>query len=103
MNTWHYKVIYRNGDRIAVEIADFYRTDNGEFVFEYVDNPKYEFTGFDKSKKRYESQQIWEQISFRVPNSVRNQFPNTPLEELLRKTGGKLVTDNFEFQFATSR
>jgi len=101
MNTWHYKVIYRNGDRIAVEIADFYRTDSGEFVFEYVDNPKYEFPGFDKSKKRYESQQIWEQISFRVPNSVRNQFPDTPLEELLRKTGGKLVTDNFEFQFAS--
>lgn len=103
MSALHYKVIYRNGDRISVEIADFYRTDRGEFVFEYINEPKYEFPGFDKLKKKHESAQLWEQISFRVPNSIRNQFPDIPLEELLRKTGGKLVTDNFEFQFIDNK
>ncbi|MEK9174349.1 MAG: hypothetical protein AAB725_00040 [Patescibacteria group bacterium] len=103
MNTLHYKVIYRNGDKIPVEIADFYRTDSGGFVFEYVDEPKYEFPGFDKSIKKYESDQLWEQISFRVPNNMRGQFPGTPLEELLQKTGGKLAADNFEFRLVNGK
>lgn len=98
MNTLHHKVIYRNGDRVPVEIANFYRTADGAFVFEYVDNAKYEFPGFDIAKKRYESNQLWEQISFRVPNNIRNQNPNAPTEELLFLTEGKLVTDHFEFQ-----
>ncbi|GEM_PF-2181337 len=99
MNTLHYKVIYRNGDKVPVEIADFYRSDSGSFVFEYVAEPKHEFPGFSKSEKKYESNQLWEQISFRIPNNIRGQFPNVPLEELLQKTGGKLATDNFEFRF----
>ena len=103
MNILHYKVIYRNGDKVPVEIADFYRKDSGGFVFEYVDNPKYEFPGFDKTTKRYESDQLWEQISFRVPNNIRGQFPNIPLEELLQKTGGKLATDNFEFRLVDGK
>ena len=103
MNILHYKVIYRNGDKVSVEIADFYRKDSGGFVFEYVDNPKYEFPGFDKTTKRYESDQLWEQISFRVPNNMRGQFPNISLEELLQKTGGKLATDNFEFRLVDGK
>lgn len=103
MESLHYKVIYRNGDKIPVEIADFYRKEDGGFVFEYVDEPKYEFSGFDKSKKRYENSQLWEQISFRISNSIRGQFPNIPLEELLEKTRGKLVTDNFEFQLVNGK
>lgn len=98
MNSLHYKVIYRNGDRIRVEIADFCRTSDGKFVFEYIENPKYEFPGFDMSKRRYENDHLWEQITFRIPNNVRNQQPNTPPEELLKETEGKLVTDHFEFQ-----
>ena len=98
MNTLHYKVIYRNGDNIPVKIADFYRESDGTFIFEYKDQPKYEFPGFDVSEKEYKSDYLWEQISFRVPNSIRNQFPNLPTEELLKETGGKLVTDHFEFQ-----
>lgn len=99
MNTLHYKVIYRNGDKIPVEIADLYRENSGGFVFEYKEQPKYEFPGFDVSTKKYGSDHLWEQISFRVPNNIRNQFPNIPPEELLKETGGKLVTDHFEFQF----
>ena len=102
MNTLRYKVIYRNGGKIPAEIADFYRENSGDFVFEYRDKPKYEFPGFDLSTKRYNSDHLWEQISFRVPNNIRNQFPNVPLEELLKETGGKLVTDHFEFQFIES-
>ncbi len=98
----HYKVIYRNGDRLAVDIADLYRTEEGKFIFEYVNNPKYEFPGFDKSKSRYENDYLWEHISFRVPNNVRNLYPLTPAEELLKETEGKLVTDHFEFQLANS-
>ena len=98
MNALHYKVIYRNGDRVPVEIADFYRNADGIFVFEYVDNPKYEFPGFDIEKKKNEGDHLWEQISFRIPNNIRNQHPNTPPEELLSLTEGKLVTDHFEFQ-----
>lgn len=98
MNTLHYKVLYRNGDRVAVEIADFYRTSDGKFVFEYVDNPKYEFPGLEFGKKRYENDHLWEQISFRVPNNIRNQNPSTTPEELLILTEGKLITDHFEFK-----
>mgnify|MGYP001606843554 CR=1 FL=1 len=102
MSSLRYNVIYRNGNKVPVEIADFYRTDGGRFVFEYVENPEYEFPGFGASERKFESDHLWEQISFRVPNYVRNQFPNFPPEELLQKTGGKLVTDHFEFQFAGS-
>jgi hypothetical protein len=98
MTLLHYKVIYRNGDRIPVEIADFYRTSEGNFVFEYVENPKYEFPGFDMSKRKYENDHLWEQITFRIPNNIRNQHPNVLPEELLKETEGKLVTDHFEFQ-----
>ncbi len=99
MNILHYKVIYRNGNKIPVEIADFYRKNDGNFLFQYKDQPDYEFPGFDKLEKKYESDHLWEQISFRVSNNIRNQFPNIPPEELLKETGGKLVTDHFEFQF----
>ena len=99
MNALHYKVIYRNGDKIAVEIADFYRKSDGTFLFEYKEEPKYEFPGFNLSQKKYESDHLWEQISFRVPNNIRNQFPDISPEESLKETGGKLVTDHFEFQF----
>jgi len=98
METLRYKVIYRNGDRIPVHIADLYRDGSGAFVFEYQDNPKREFPGFEVAKKRYESDRLWEQIAFRVPNSVRNQFPGVAVEELIARTEGKLVTDHFEFQ-----
>lgn len=98
MKPLHYKVIYRNGDRVPVEIADFYRTSEGKYVFEYVENAQYEFPGFDISNRRYENDHLWEQITFRVPNNIRNQYPNISPEELLRETGGKLVTDHFEFQ-----
>ena len=98
MNPLHYTIIYRNGDRIAVEIADFHRTSDGHFIFEYKDQQKYEFPGFDILQKHFESDHLWEQISFRVPNTIRNQYPNIPPEELLRFTGGKLVTDHFEFK-----
>ena len=98
MNPLHYKVIYRNGNRIPIEVASLYRTSDGHFVFEYVDNPKYEFPGFDMSKKKYENDYLWEQISFRVPNNIRNLYSNVKPEELLKETEGKLVTDHFEFQ-----
>lgn len=97
MKPLHYKIVYRNGDRIPKDVADLYRTDEGKFVFEYVESPAYEFPGFDVSKKRQENDHLWEQISFRVPNSVRNQNPGVEPEELLKETEGKLVTDHFEF------
>jgi len=98
MNPLHYIVFYRNGDKTP--IADLYKTDDGKFIFEYVENPKYEFPGFDKSRRKYENDHLWEQITFRVPNNIRNQNPGVPVEELLKKTEGKLVTDHFEFQVA---
>lgn len=97
MTKLHYRVIYRNGDRIAIPIGDFYRTEAGKFVFEYCDDPKHEFPGFDRSQKRYESDVLWNQISFRIPNVIRNQNPKVPPEELILLTEGKLVTDHFEF------
>lgn len=97
MKPLHFKVIYRNGDRIAVEIADFYRDSNGKYLFVYNENPKYEFPGFELSERRFESTSLWDQIALRVPNTVRDQSPGKPLEELLMETGGKLVTDHFEF------
>jgi hypothetical protein len=99
MKKLHYKVIYRNGDRLAVPIADFFRTEDGKFIFEYLDDPKFEFPGFDKSHKHYENDSLWNQISFRVPNVLRNQHPGTPPEELLKLTEGKIVTDHFEFAY----
>ena len=98
MNPLHYIVFYRNRDKTP--IADLYKTDDGKFIFEYVENPKYEFPGFDKSRRKYENDHLWEQITFRVPNNIRNQNPGVPVEELLKKTEGKLVTDHFEFQVA---
>ena len=35
MKQLHYIVIYRNG--VKTQIADLYRTDEGKFVFEYVE------------------------------------------------------------------
>jgi hypothetical protein len=78
-------------------VADFWRTENGKFLFQYIDNPKYEFPGFDHSHQNYTSDTLWEQISFRIPNSIRAKHPNTPAEELLQLTEGKLITDHFEF------
>lgn len=95
MKPLHYIVIYRNG--LKTPIADLYRTEEGTFVFEYVESPKYEFPGFDSSKRRYENENLWEQITFRIPNNIRNIYPGKPAEELLRETEGKLVTDHFEF------
>ncbi|MBI3888684.1 hypothetical protein HY311_02740 [Candidatus Nomurabacteria bacterium] len=97
MKTLHYRVVYKNG--IKTHIADFKRSEYGEFTFEYVVNdPKYEFPGFDISNKKYSSNVLWEQIAFRVPNETRYDHPDVPLEELLRQTNGRLVTDHFEFQ-----
>ena len=93
----HFKVTYRNG--APTEIADFYRDQNGKFIFEYRDNPAYEFPGFVISEKRFESESLWEQISIRIPNLIRSQHPDKTLEELLILTGGKLVTDHFEFNY----
>ncbi len=95
----HFKVIYRNG--APTEIADFYRDQSGKFIFDYRDNPAYEFPGFVTSEKRFESESLWEQISIRIPNLIRDQNPDKALEELLILTGGKLVTDHFEFDYVS--
>jgi len=98
LSSLHYKIIYRNGDnKTPVEIADFWRTDKGKFIFQYRENPKYAFPGFRLRENKYESDHLWEHISFRVPNVVRKQNQTKPLEELLSLNNGKLVTDHFEF------
>lgn len=97
MNELQYKVIYKNGDKVAHEIALFSRKENGEFLFEYLDGAKFEFPGFPLSQKEYKNASLWEQISFRIPNILRNEHPNIPTEELLKYTEGKLITDHFEF------
>jgi hypothetical protein len=99
MKPIRYKVIYRNGDKTP--IAEFKRNEDGKFVFEYLDNPKYEFPGFDLDTKKYTSETLWEQIAFRIPNIERDEHPGIPLEELLQYTNGKLVTDHFEFVLMT--
>jgi CRISPR/Cas system-associated protein Cas5 (RAMP superfamily) len=96
MKQIRYQVIYKNGQKTP--IAEFQRDAQGKFVFEYLDNPKYEFPGFDVNVKKHTSDSLWEQIAFRVPNEIRYEHPGTPLEELLRETNGQLVTDHFEFQ-----
>ena len=96
MNLLRYQVVYKNGDK--TRIAEFQRNVEGKFIFEYLDNPKYEFPGFDINTKRHTSDTLWEQIAFRVPNEIRYDHPGTPLEELLGLTNGQLVTDHFEFQ-----
>lgn len=97
MPLFHYKVIYRNGDRVPIEIADFWKTQEGHFIFQYRDRPEYEFPGFNKEQKEYKSDNLWEQIAFRVSNTVRKQHPTKDPEELLSLSDGKLVTDHFEF------
>lgn len=94
MNRMYFKIIYRNGT--ARDIAEFVREENGEFVFKYLQNET-EFPGLPLENKEYKSKTLWEPIMFRIPNTLRNQFPATPPEELLEKTFGKLVTDHFEF------
>lgn len=96
----HFKVIYRNGG--PAEIADFYRNQDGKFIFNYRENPQYEFPGFALSERHFESETLWEQISIRIPNTVRSQYPGTSMEELLKVTQGKLVTDHFEFIYINS-
>ena len=96
MKPLHYKVFYQNGEKH--HIADLRRTEDGLFLFEYVENPKYEFPGFEKTVRQYENDHLWEQITFSVPNNVRALHPGTPPEVLLKETNGKLVTDHFEFQ-----
>jgi hypothetical protein len=100
MKTVRYQVIYKNGEKTPV--AFFEKDAEGKFVFEYINNPKYEFPGFDKTTKSHLSDTLWEQIAFRVPNEIRYDNPNVPLEELLRLTDGKLVTDHFEFHLIPS-
>ena len=95
MNIVRYQVVYKHGGRTP--IAEFKRNAEGKFVFEYLENPKYEFPGFDIHTKKHTSDTLWEQIAFRVPNEIRYDHPVTPLEELLRHTNGQLVTDHFEF------
>jgi hypothetical protein len=100
MTQLHYEVIYRNGDRKANKFADFWRTEEGRFVFKYIDGSKYEFPGFSLSQQQHESDVLWEQIAIRVPNVVRDAYPSKPVEELLKETSGKIITDNFELVFA---
>ncbi len=95
MQEVNYIVIYRNG--VRTPIANFKRDKNGKFVFEYLDEAPYEFPGFDVNMKKVESETLWEQIAFRIPNIVRKEYPNVPLEELLAQSDGKLITDHFEF------
>lgn len=96
MQQLHYKVIHRNGR--VLEIAHLYRLENGQFVFEYNETPaSRQFPGFDPTVKRFESNSLWQQISFRVPDQIRLENPSVPIEELLAKTNGRLVTDHFEF------
>lgn len=94
MEQLHYKVIYRNGS--ARDIAEFIREEDGEFVFKYLQNET-EFPGLPLENKEYKSQNLWEPIIFRIPNTLRNQYPTKPPEELLEITSGRLVTDHFEF------
>lgn len=100
MTDIHYSVIYRNEERMPVKIGDFMAND-GVYFFKYVENPRYEFPGFDKNQRTYTSDHLWEQISFRVPNNIRNQHPASAPEHLLKYTEGKLVTDHFEFQLVS--
>jgi len=95
MNPIRYQIIYKNGEKTSVAL--FERNLQGRFYFEYVDNPKYEFPGFDVKSKKHMSDVLWEQIAFRVPNEIRYDHPNVPLEELLKYTNGQLITDHFEF------
>lgn len=95
MKLIRYEVIYNNGEKTPV--AEFQRDAAGKFKFEYLANFKYEFPGFNSDTKVHTSDTLWEQIAFRVPNLVRSENPNIPLEELLKSTKGKLVTDHFEF------
>jgi hypothetical protein len=95
MTDLNYQVIYKNGEKTLV--ATFGRNPEGRFYFEYIHNPKYEFPGFNIHTKTHMSENLWEQIAFRVPNEIRYDHPETPLEELLKYTNGQLVTDHFEF------
>lgn len=96
MNPLRYQVIYKNREKTPV--AEFQRNAEGKFVFEYLENPKYEFPGFDRNIAKHTSDVLWEQIAFRVPNEIRYDHPDIPLAELLSLTNGQLVTDHFEFQ-----
>lgn len=95
MKNLHFDVIYKNGE--ATKVAEFKKTQDGVYIFEYVDNTTYEFPGFPKTQKIYQSDTLWEQISFRISNVVRKQYPDLAPEEILSYTHGRLVTDHFEF------
>lgn len=95
MDNLLFDVIYKNGQK--TKIAEFKNNSDGFFIFEYIDNPPYEFPGFPRDQKRYQSDTLWEQISFRISNTTRKQYPNLNPVQILKFTHGILVTDHFEF------
>ena len=91
-----------------------YKDEN--YQFEYT-NPELEeatkagfidFPGFDNLKKKYESKNtLFSNIATRLPNTARPDYlqilntygleKNSSPMEILKKTKGRLLTDNFEF------
>lgn len=86
-----------------------------EFTFKYI-NPELKdaikegfdyFPGFDDLEKEYKSKKLFPNIETRLPNPARpdyleilNSFDlemNSNSFDILKKTKGRLLTDNFEF------
>lgn len=88
---------------------------NSKYTFEYI-NPELNdarehnftfFPGFDELNKKYESEQLFPNIETRLPNKNRPDYLdilnnynlelNSSKMEILKRTRGRLLTDNFEF------
>lgn len=88
---------------------------NDEFIFSYVDpelniardNKFTIYPGFPDYEKKYVSSELFPNIECRLPNKGRSDYieilnfydldKNSDDFEILTKTKGRLITDNFEF------
>lgn len=91
------KIVYRGVDERPVDVAILSHTEQGDYVFRYLEGADTEFPGFPLDQKEYSSKELWEPITFRIPEIVKKRSKDETLLVQLLETEGKLVTDRFEF------
>ena len=108
-------LIWKDPDsRTRYTIGELIKNDN-EYLFHYVNpelnsalNKKFTtYPGFPNYEEEYKSENLFPNISGRLPNKKREDYieilnyydleNNAGDFEILKQTKGRLITDNFEF------
>ena len=114
MNTNSLWLVWRDWDNKDKYLIGELSYDNNIYKFIYLDSVKEAmeegfdyYPSFDDLDKVYESKELFSNIKIRLPNPKRpdyleilNNFDlncNSTEMEILEKTGGRLLTDTFEF------